>query len=123
MTQANDGMSTIAILPHQFAVAALVGPIDATKEEAGDLLLILGERGFLAQFPSFHIRVLPRVRKTAHGYEDALDQPLDHYIVGAVPTSRLTRARRELGVALKRATGRSAYFSKIPRPMLQLVKT
>lgn len=114
-------LSTVAIVPYGFAVVAFVGPLSANSEQVGDLMVILRDRGFLEQFPSFGIRTERRVRKIVGGYEEVFDQPKDHYIVGAVADAMVDRARRELGAAIRRATGQRAYFSRISGPMLGLV--
>ncbi len=114
MRKAEQGLSMIAVLPHGFAVSAFVGPLAATAEQAGDLMVILRDRGFLDRFPSFGIRCEFRVRKTPRGYVEVTDQPKDYYLVGAASTATMARAKRELGTCIKRATGKPACFSNIP---------
>ena len=114
MIKAVKGLSMIAVLPHGFAVSAFVGPLAATAEQAGDLMVILRDRGFLDRFPSFGIRCEYRVRKTSRGYVEVKDQPKDYYLVGATSRVMQTRARRELGTSIRRATGQAVCFSNIP---------
>jgi DNA-binding IclR family transcriptional regulator len=119
MTQA---LSTLAVLHHSFGVSAIAGPLEANEAQAHEIKKILHRRGFFDQFPSFHFRLLPKVRKTPHGFVDAVDLPSDFYIVGSAHNSELTRALREIGATVRRVTGSRACVSRVPQRMLSLVR-
>lgn len=110
-------LSTIALLHHSFAVTAVVGPLAATSEQVGDIEVMLRDRGFFERYPSFGFRSECRVRKTGAGFVEVPDQK-DFYIVGAALSSMALRVQRELATVIKRVTGESAVFSRIPRMML-----
>lgn len=122
----NESVSMVAVLPYQSdeqsVVAAFVGPLAATADQAGFLMDNLRKRGFLKRHPSFHICEEYPVRKIdGGGYHVVEDQPKDPYIVGAANMNEVDQVCSELGKAIKRSTGRDFVFSVIPSPMLQLV--